>query len=176
MTENFYHAIQAMSAKLYKIHKADLKYENMLLALETLLQEDQFNVKIADWSHVFSLGGALYTSFTTKIMLLPETIIDGYLNHHRIHKNHFMMQIFRIPLNETCSVLSMLKIACYTGILSACLKAEDFPEGIVKAYKALNIHSSTSYVDLQMFNEVLSKISKDLQSNCLKAMVDSCRV
>lgn len=176
MTENLYCAVQAMAGKLYKIHKSDLKYENMIDALHMKMQDEYFNSKLAEWPSEFSLGGALHTSFTSKIMLLPETVIDGLNNHHKIHKNHFMMQIFRMPLQETCSILNLLTIACYTGILSSCLKVDDFPEGIVKAYKALNIHSSVCYIDPELFNKTLLNIPLDFQADCLKVMVDACRI
>ncbi len=160
MSDTLYTAVQTMASKLHKKYKDNLNYNEMIKAMinEVNIVGD---VELGSWSMDFAPGGAMYTSFTSKVLHLPETIINGFGQQKIIDKNHFMMQVFRIPLQEKCTLSNLLRIACYTGILGACMKADDFPEGIVRTFKALNLHAMVCYVDSDSFNDVTKEISKD---------------
>jgi hypothetical protein len=162
---DIYTAIQTTASKLYKKHRDGLKYEQMINGMMTELAVKNFaDIPLAPdqlWSSDFANGGSMYTSFTCKILLLPESIINGFGHQKIIDKNHFMMQIFRIPLKESCTLGNLLRIACYTGILSACMKSDDFPEGIVRTFKALNMYSVDCYVNTDRYTEAVKDITKE---------------
>ncbi len=164
---DIYTAIQTTANKLYKKHRDGLKYEQMINGMLTELNVNNFadiclgGSPNGAWSPDFAHGGAMYTSFTCKIFPLPESIINGFGHRQIIDKNHFMMQIFRIPLKEDCTLGNLLRIACYTGILSACMKADDFPEGIVRTFKALNMYALDCYVNTERYTEAVKAISKE---------------
>jgi hypothetical protein len=160
MTENIYTAVQTMASKLYKKHRDGLKYEQMIIGMTNELAELS-SAPLGAWSPDFSHGGSMYMCFTSKILPLPESIINGFGHHQHIDKNHFMMQVFRIPLKEECTLRNLLRIGCYTGILMACMKADDFPEGIVRTFKSLNMYSLDCYVDTERFSHVTKDITKD---------------
>lgn len=172
MADNFFTAVQKMTGKLYKIHREDFKYKEIITSIEESFDS---NEKIAEWPTGLQPGGDMYATFSAKIFILPEYIIDGFKNQHLLTKNHIMMQLFRIPLGEPCTISSLLKIAVFTGVIAAFLKAEDFPEGIVRAFKGLHMHSHVQYIDTEVLNVALDKISKHRQSEYLQKMVNICR-
>jgi hypothetical protein len=176
MTDNLYTAVQTMASKMYKKHRDGLKYEQMIIWMtEALgaLGQKPLNATggEAPWSPDFAHGGAMYMSFTGKILPLPESIINGFGQQQLIDKNHFMMQVFRIPLKEECNLANLLRIACYTGILGACMKADDFPEGIVRTFKALNMHALDCYVEMEKFTEATKEITKEDLMRITQSMV-----
>jgi hypothetical protein len=176
MSENLYTLVQTMASKLAKKHRTELKYDDMIQALSDELKE--FGVgemSLGTWSQDFAFGGAMYTTFTSKVLLLPETIINGFGQQEIVDKNHFMMEIFRIPLNKPCTLESLLYIACYTGILSACMKSEDFPEGIVRTFKALNLHAMACYIDTDAFSVVDQQIPKEKQTLIVQSLVNGAK-
>jgi hypothetical protein len=175
MSDNIYTAVQTMASKLYKKHRDGLKYEQMIIGMLTELGSLGDRVlgrpDPGPWSPDFAQGGAMYLCFTGKLLTLPESIINGFGQRQLLDKNHFMMQVFRIPLKEECSLGNLLRIACYTGILGACMKADDFPEGIVRTFKALNMHSLDCYVDMERFNEATKEINKEEVNRITQAMI-----
>jgi hypothetical protein len=168
MSDTLYTAVQTMASKLHKKYKDNLKFSEMIDAMVSELGSVG-DTELGSWSADLAPGGAMYTSFTSKVLPLPETIINGFGQHKIIDKNHFMMQVFRIPLNEKCTLSNILRIACYTGILGASMKADDFPEGIVRTFKALNLHAMVCYVDSENFNDLTTSIIKE---KITQAMVD----
>jgi hypothetical protein len=178
MVENIYTAVQTIASKLYKKHRDGLKYEQMIIGMMTELGEFGYRsltephvVQGESWSPDFAHGGSMYMCFTSKILPLPESIVNGFGHQQRIDKNHFMMQVFRIPLREECNLGNLLRIACYTGILLSCMKADDFPEGVVRTFKALNMHSLDCYIDIERFTEATKDITKEDISRITQAMI-----
>ena len=173
MSENLYTHVQSMASKLAKKHRTGLKYDNMIQALSDELADlGVGEMSLGAWSPDFAFGGAMYTTFTSKVLLLPETIINGFGQQEIVDKNHFMMEIFRIPLNKPCTLDQLLQIACYTGILSACMKSEDFPEGIVRTFKALNLHAMACYIDTDAFSVADQQIPKEKQTLIVQSLVN----
>ena len=168
MSDTLYTAVQTMASKLHKKYKDNLNYTEMIKSMVSELGEVG-DRELGSWSADFVPGGAMYASFTSKVLPLPETIINGFGQQKVIDKNHFMMQVFRIPMQENCTISNVLLIACYTGMLGACMKADDFPEGIVRTFKALNLHAMVCYVDSDNFNEASKLINKE---KITQAMVD----
>lgn len=177
MSENLYTQVQTMASKLAKKHRTFLKYDDMIGALSEELKEKDFGlIPLGTWSPDFAFGGAMYTTFTSKVLLLPETIINGFGQKEVIDKNHFMMEIFRIPLHKPCTLENLLHIACYTGILGACMKSEDFPEGIVRTFKALNLHAMACYIDTDAFSAVDQHIPKETQILIVQSLVNAAKM
>ena len=172
MTDNFFTTVQKMTGKLYKIHREDFKYNEVITSIEECFDS---KTKIAEWPAGLQLGGDMYATFSAKIFILPEYIIDGFKNQRILTKNHIMMELFRIPLNEECTMSSLLKIAVFTGVITAFLKADDFPEGIVRAFKGLHMHSYVQYIDTEVLNKALDSITKERQAEYLQKMVNICR-
>jgi hypothetical protein len=146
--------------------------------IQALTEELEYlgDIPLGNWSGDFAFGGAMYTTFTSKIMLLPETVTNGFGHQSTIDKHHVMMEIFRIPLNKPCTLLNLLLIACYTGILSASMKAEDFPDGIVRAFKALNLYSMACYIDTDAFAVIDQQITKEKQTQIVQSLVEGARM
>jgi hypothetical protein len=174
-TENLYTHVQTMAGKLSKRHREGLKYDNVIQALTEELESLQ-NMSLGTWSPDFAFGGSMYATFTSKILLLPETIINGFGQQSTIDKNHFMMEIFRIPLNKPCTLLQLLHIACFTGILSASMKSEDFPDGIVRAFKSLNLYAMACYIDTDAFTVVDQQITKEKQAQIVQSLVNGAKL
>lgn len=91
--------------------------------------------------------GTLYMMFTEKVMKLPEKFITGAGDEIIDHKNHCMIEIFRLPMRAEPTVANVLKIAFCNGRLMAHLRASDFPEGLIKAYKDFQMDRMINYVD-----------------------------
>lgn len=104
-------------------------------------------VTFSGWNEDLLYNGTMYHTpeelleknqawwFTKKVLVLPEKLTSGWGVDELLDKNHFMIQIFRIPLQEQPTLFNLLKIGIYTGLLLNTLKAQDFPEGIVKAFE-----------------------------------------
>ena len=130
------------------------------------------------WNPELKFGGPLYMTFTEKIMPLPEIVINGRGESHKIDRNHFIMQIFRTPESEAPTVNDLLHIALYSGLLMAQFKTDDFPAGIVKAYKDLNMHALVNFVERKDYMNIFEKIPADFNTcimDALAGFVDACR-
>ena len=157
-----------MANKLYKKYKTNLNHENMIEEMIKELTTVKKEIPNLTWNKDFATGGSMYLCFTSKVLLLPETIINGFGHKCDVDKNHFIIQVFRIPLLAECNLENLLRIACYTGILQACMKADDFPEGIVRTFKALNMYSSSVYVDIIELNNItFTKEEEDIITHAL---------
>ena len=110
----------------------------------------------------------MYHTFTKKVLPLPEKIISGFGIEELIDKNHWIIQIFKIPLNDPPTLGNLLKIAIYNGLLQVNIKSNDLPEGIVKAYKDLKMHNMINYISRSEYDKLLSSLpssfDKDLSS------------
>jgi hypothetical protein len=125
------------------------------------------------WNPELKFGGPLHMTFTEKIMPLPETVINGRGESHKIDRNHFIMQIFRIPESEEPTINNILRIALYSGLLMAQFKSDDFPAGIVKAYKDLNMHTLVNFVERKDYEHLLEKLQDNFNTNLMEALAEA---
>jgi hypothetical protein len=161
--------IQQLGQKfLRKTH--DLNHEKLALNLNKILEDLELrDLKFKNWNVELRRNGELYHTFTKKILILPEKIVSGFGVEELVNKNHYMIQIFRIPLQDDPTLFNLLLVALYTGFLLISLRSNDFPEGIVKAYKDLKMHNMINYID----REEYTKLMEQMPDNITKILTDT---
>lgn len=153
-----YTHVQDIVTKLCKTHKIQKDELNHDIVISGLIDglDDLGDKVVGKWSSDFKKGGMMYNTFTRKVLAEPETIINGFGEEILIVKTHYMCEIFRIPMNTECTLANVLKLACYTAMLSFSLKKDDFPEGIVHAFKNMKMSSLFSYLtDMKSYLEAV---------------------
>lgn len=98
------------------------------------------------WNPDITYNGNTYKTFADKILLMPEFYITGKYEQILQEKNHYFMQILRIPVNEVLTLRTLMKLAVYNGLLTANILKTDFPEGLVKLYKNLHLYRMNTYI------------------------------
>lgn len=127
------------------------------------------DIVVGKWKTDFSRNGVLYNLFTKKVLAEPEVIINGFGEHILIPKTHYMCEIFRIPMNDECTLLNVMKLGCYNALLfGSSLREADFPAGIAKTFKSLEMNKLSSYLDGPASFE---GISDELISGAISEMV-----
>jgi len=151
-----YTHVRDVVTKLCKTHKIQddkLNHDILIGGLVDGLGDGGDKI-VGKWSKDFELGGVLYNTFTRRVLAEPETIINGFGEEILIVKTHYMCELFRIPMNTECTLANVLKLACYAAMLSFSLKKDDFPEGIVRAFKNMEMTSLFSYLtDMKTYLE-----------------------
>ncbi len=99
-----------------------------------------------EWNNDIQFGGTTYRTFADKIMNLPEYYITGNYEQVLQEKNHYFMQILRIPNQNILTLRILMKLAVYNGLLTANLLKSDFPDGLVKLYKNLHLYRMNTYL------------------------------
>lgn len=159
--------------KTHKIEKKEIDYQALIAGLVDGLG-DHGDIVMSKWRTDFQQGGMNYNVFTRKILMEPEIIINGFGEETVVRKNHYMCEIFRIPMTHTCNLSNILKIAAYTALVSFSLKREDFEEGIVRAFKNMNMTSLISYInDIEEYRNNIP--SEEIIDNAVDNMLNSIR-
>lgn len=148
-----YDTIYDVVCKLHKVHKLkkqeishDELISNLEDGLETYLDKSSDDV-IASWRDGFQSGGTIYNTFTRKVLAEPEKIINGFGEDVLMTKTHYMCELFRIPMISPCTLINVLKIACYNALLScSSIRKDDFPEGVTATFKTLEMNKLAAYV------------------------------
>ena len=159
--------IQTLTQKFQRKNK-DLDYLMFINHIQEVLGEHG-TLTFSSWHEDLAENGLMYHTFTKKVLPLPEKIISGFGKEELLDKNHCMIQIFKIPLNEDPNLFNLLKIAVYSGILLVTLKASDFPEGIVKAYRDLKMHNLINFISRDNYTSLMEKMPDDI----VKQITDS---
>lgn len=175
---DLYDVVQQLSIKLMKKHK-DLDYHNLAEVLYSALGE-YTDLTVGEWSEGLLADGPngqgdMYVTFTKKVLELPEKVISGFGCEQYIDKNHFMIQVFRIPLDSQPTLYNLLLIAMYTGFLSLVLRVDDMPQGIVKAFQNLKMHNMINYVGRVEYQRVMDSLPKTLEKDITVAMAASVK-
>lgn len=131
---------------------------------------EQVDTPVFLWNAELLEGGLLYVTFTDKVLDLPEKIITGKGIEKLIQKNHYLIEVFRIPITCEPTLINVMKIAFYNGLLMAQLRATDFPDGLISAYKKFQMEKLFNYVDTKDWNG--GAITEELVSTLRKAMLD----
>lgn len=161
--------VLTLSQKFYRKNK-DLDYEKLIDGLEQVLGEEG-DIAFPNWHKDLHHGEIMYCTFTKKVLPLPEKIISGYGTVELLDKNHFMIQIFRIPYQEPPTLFNLLRIAVYTGLLAPTLRANDFPDGIVKAYKDLKMHNLINYISREDYTRLMEQMPDDMTKRVTEGLV-----
>lgn len=170
---DLYELVQSLTQKFQRKNK-DLDYEKLISGLVEVLG-DEGNIEFSGWHKDLQYGEIMYSTFTKKILPLPEKIISGYGTEEFLDKNHFMIQIFRIPYQDAPTLLNLLKIAVYTGLLMLTLRANDFPDGIVKAYKDLKMHNLINFISRNDYTTLMDQMPDDMTQRLTEGLVDCVR-
>ena len=134
------------------------------------LLEDYGDEKVHRWNQeLMPPTGTLYIMFTEKIMKLPEKFITGAGDEIIDHTNQCLIDIFRIPLRSEPTIVNILRVAFCNGRLNARLRASDFPDGLIKAYKDFQMHQLINYADPSEYEgrELPEKLLPNLKSKLL---------
>lgn len=170
---DLYDLVQTLTQKFQRKNK-DLDYEKLIGGLEDVLGEEG-NLEFPDWHEDLSHGKVMYHTFTKKVLPLPEKIINGYGTEELLDKNHFMIQIFRIPYRDPPTLLNLLKIAVYTGLLMITLRVNDFPDGIVKAYKDLKMNNLINFINRDDYTRLMEQMPDDMTKRVREGLVEVIR-
>ena len=153
----------------YRRRSPNMPYEHLLDTISGACGD----LTLRGWNPELMAGGALFLTFTDKIMPLPETIINGRGESHMIERNHFIMQIFRIPLEREPTLGNLLAIAFYSGLLMANFRSDDFPAGIVKAYKDLNMHALVNFVERKDYIHIIDRLPADFNTQIMDTIYET---
>jgi len=165
--------VQTLTQKFQRKNK-DLDYEKLIGNMGEILG-DEGDFTFPCWHKDLHQGEIMYCTFTKKVLPLPEKIISGYGVEELIHKNHFMIQIFRIPYEEPATLFNLLRIAVYTGLLMQTLRVNDFPDGIVKAYKDLKMHNLINYISREDYTSLMERMPDNIGKRLSDGLVESTR-
>lgn len=119
------------------------------------------DIPFSSWGKEVSKGGMSYSLFAEKVMNLPEKVISGYGIEELIEQNHFIIEIFRIPMHMPPTLKNLMRIAYYSGLLSAKLRQRDFPEGLVKRLRDLKALDMINFVNSDTIASLDQKISDE---------------
>lgn len=145
---DLYNDVQKFGFKHQKKHgQNNVKLNDLDELLRTTIKEDL----AGEWNSEILEGGDLYKTITDKVLDLPETMCSGRGNESVIYKNHLIIEIFRIPTVQSPTLYQLLKIALYTGLLSVSLRQEDFPDGIVRIYKTLELSAISNFMKKEAY-------------------------
>lgn len=170
---DLYDLVQSLIQKFQKKYKT-LDHERLISAMDTLLsKEGVIDMELPSWHKDLSYGEDMYCTFTKKVLLLPEKIISGHGTTELITKNHFMIQIFRIPYRDPPTLGNLLKVALYSGLLMSNLRANDFPDGIVKAYKDLKMHNLINFVNREDYTLLMKQMPDDISKKLTDSLVEA---
>jgi hypothetical protein len=86
-----------------------------------------------------------------------------------------MIQIFRIPYRDPPTLINLLKIAIYTGLLMLTLRVNDFPDGIVKAYKDLRMHNLINFISREDYIHLMEQMPDDITKSVTEGLVEATR-
>ena len=109
---DLYILVHTLIQKLQKKHR-NLDYAKLINDLRLILGETG-NIEFDKWHEDLEEGGIMYCTFTKKVLLLPEKLINGWGTETFVDKHHFMIEIFRMPLDSAPTLFNLLKIAIYT--------------------------------------------------------------
>jgi hypothetical protein len=122
------------------------------------------------WNPELRPAGILYTTIIEKAMKLPEKMITGDGTTFIIAKNHYLIEACRIPLKEPPTLLNILRIAFAHGQLLSQLRQTDFPEGLIKSYKLLELYKLVNYVEEEDWVvDIPEDLLDELKASLLKA-------
>lgn len=170
---SLYNSVLELITKLTRRNKK-VNYDAIIDTIRESLGEYLDLQSEKTWSNEFEApDGILYHTFTKKILVLPEKIISGHGTVELLDTNHCLMQIFRIPLHEKLTVFNLLRIAVYNGMLKNTIKVDDFPQGIVKAYRSLKIPELFNYIDSGEAEKLFAQIPEDTVKQLLSAVADT---
>lgn len=129
--------------------------------LRDLIEDGLPNCEAKEWKRDVTKDGIMYLNISDKVMDLPEKTISGRGKTETIKRNHYLIQIFRIPLRYAPTLQNIILIALYSGQLMARFVQSEFPEGLVKACKNLKFHSLLNFVEDTEYDTISSSIKQD---------------
>lgn len=127
-------------------------------------------LEFSDWSREIKLGGMTYSTFTEKVLDLPEKTVNGRGEENLVEQNHFMIQIFRIPLEKTPTIGHLMQIACYLGLVEARFKVREFPGNLGQLFKSYGV-SLINYIN----EEDITLIESQLGNDVIKIASSTCK-
>jgi len=167
---DLYTDVHDLTQKFVKKNK-QIDYNLLIINLQLIL-DDLALLQFPTWHKDLAYGELMYSTFTKKVLLLPEKVISGFGTEELLHNNHFIIQNFRIPYKETPNLFNLLKIAIYTALLSS-IKVKELPDGIVKAYKDLKMHNLINYISRQHYTQLMEKMPHDISKRITSGLVDT---
>lgn len=120
-------------SRRYRKRYEDDDFNKPWEAVEEFL--NMYNCEFTNWHPDVREHGPLYEILSKKALDLPEKIITGNEETELLETNHFMIQVFRIPLRFPANFKNLVFIAHNLGLLTAQLRVRDFPDGMVKNIK-----------------------------------------
>ena len=164
LIEQFFTTISAHSKRFRRRYDDDFMLP--WSKIDDLCNESNFKKQFnTTWSSQIRPGGILYESIVTKAMDLPEKIINGYGDEELLEENHFMIQIYRITLNQPVTIRNVCQIAYFIGLVTARFRIKDFPEGMVRTINQLNAFRLSNFVSKAVIDKMNTLLVPDDLTN-----------
>lgn len=163
--ELFDHVQQLASHVIKK--SPDIDYQTIIENI-TLITADE-NIRFSCWAERVMPNGLLYENITRKVLPLVEKTVNGYGEERCLHRNHFMIEIFRTPTQQSSPDLcALLKIAVYLGFIRHNLRDSEFPEGVVRLFRDFKAWALINFIEegraVKVSEELVEEIN-DILSN-----------
>ena len=123
-----------------------------------------------DWSwHKDILEGGIYQEmFRDKILDLPVAVINGRDEKKVLPSCHYMNKIIKLATedgNEKPTLMLVMELAFYLGLLYGKFTQKEFPQGLVKSFKDLKMNQLSNYLTRSYdVNENIPGVTHDLIS------------
>ncbi len=129
----------------------------------------EFDNQTADWSNSISKG-KLHKQFYPPVMKLPEKYILGDGTEITDEANHFLIQVFRIPVLDSLTPRKLAQIALNLGQLQPELSADKFSEDFISELQKAELVNPRRFVTLdnlkklEISEDIVTEVEKILQN------------
>jgi len=158
--EKLYDIIINYAKKLRK-RFPDEDFEVHWQTLQDIIDKNN-EIKFSKWYDDVLPNGAIYAGITEKVLDLPEKNINGRGEESIIEQNHYLIDVFRTPLQKKPTLNNLLHIGYSYGLMSAKLTKKAFPDGIVNVLKHLKWYQIINFISTPDFKTLETHISDEL--------------
>lgn len=173
--EKLYDIVTTYGRRLRK-RFSDEDYNEMWDVIDSCLSDISHTIGSEDisftgWNKEVLPGGVIHAAFTEKVLDLPEKVITGRGDEELIEHNHYMIEIFRIPLKKKPTLKNLMRIGYNYGLLTAKIRQKDFPEGMIRTMKHLKAYQLANFID----NADAASLEAYLADSTVKEIQAACR-
>lgn len=127
----------------------------------------------AKWSHEVLPDGLTHTMITTTAFKLPEKYINGYGDVNIIPHTHYLIEMYRIPLEQPPTLNNLLLIAYNYGLLRPFLRAKNFQRNIRAPFKARTAQRMENFIACTERTELSTKVPTEILSHVRKIIAEN---
>lgn len=151
--------VQQLTTRLVK-KTPDIDYESIANNIPLVIPDMRF----PSWSETIMPSGLLYENITRKVLPLVEKTVNGHGEEQILHRNHFMIEIFRTPIKHASPDLcALVRIAFFLGLVRNNLRDSDFPEGVVRLFRDFKAWNLINFIEEGRTQMVSQDIIDDME-------------